>query len=252
MQLNFGIFAEQYRKMSPMICMEGAGRIDVGVADHELFQNVVLNGSAQVLGGDALLFGGHDIERHDRQNRAVHGHRDGHLPQRDLVEEDLHVFDRIDGHAGLADIARDALVVRIVAAMRRQVEGHRETLLARREIAAIEGVGLFGGGEAGVLADGPRLHGIHRGVGPAQKWRHARGIVQVLHGVQDRAAVYHAFTGMCSAVFQTGALSPGPCRRRRSRSKLVFDLREVRSHWMLLIPSLSCHSVRVWIASLKM
>ena len=133
---------------------------------------------------DALLFGGHDVERHDGQHRAVHGHRDGHLSERDLVEENLHVLDRIDGHAGLADVARHALVVRIVAAMRGQVEGHREALLPRRQIAAVERVRLFRGGEAGVLADGPRLHGVHGGVGPAQERRNARRIVQVLHGVQ--------------------------------------------------------------------
>ena len=52
-------------------------------------------------GRDALLFRGDDVERHDRQHRAVHGHRDRHLVERDLVEENLHVFDSVDGHAAL-------------------------------------------------------------------------------------------------------------------------------------------------------
>ena len=76
MQLNFGMFSEQYRKISPIIRMDGPRRIDVRIAHHELFQNVVLNGAAELLGGHALLFGGHDVERHDRQHRAVHGHGD--------------------------------------------------------------------------------------------------------------------------------------------------------------------------------
>ena len=36
---------------------------------------------------------------HDGDHRAVHRHRDGHLVEWDLVEEDLHVFDGIDGDA---------------------------------------------------------------------------------------------------------------------------------------------------------
>ena len=59
-------------------------------------------------------------------------------------------------------------VVGVVAAVRGQVEGDREALLPGGEVAAVEGVGLLGGGEAGVLADRPRLGGVHRRVGPAQ------------------------------------------------------------------------------------
>ena len=38
----------------------GGRRIDIGVAHHELFQNVVLNGARQFFWRDALFFGGHD------------------------------------------------------------------------------------------------------------------------------------------------------------------------------------------------
>ena len=172
----------------------GPRRIDVGVAHHELFQNVVLNGSGELGGRHALLFGRHDVEGHDRQDRAVHGHGNRHLAERDLVEEDLHVLHRIDGHAGLAHVADDALVVRIVAAMGGQIEGHRETFLAGGQVAAVEGVGLFGGGEAGILADGPGLHGVHGGVRAAQEGRNAGGVFQVLHGVEVLGGV-EAFDG---------------------------------------------------------
>ena len=113
-------------------------------------------------GGDALLFGGDNVERHDRQHRAVHGHRHRHLLERNAVEENLHVENRIDGHAGLAHVARHALVVGVVAAVRRQIEGHGKPALARRQVAAVERVRLLGGGEARVLPDGPRPRGIHR------------------------------------------------------------------------------------------
>ena len=54
----------------------GFGRVDIGVAYHELFENVVLDGACKLLLFDALFFCGGNIERKDWQNRAVHRHRD--------------------------------------------------------------------------------------------------------------------------------------------------------------------------------
>ena len=78
----------------------------------------------------ALLLGRDDVAGQHRQHRAVHRHRHRHLVQRDAVEQDLHVLDRVDGHAGLADVAGDARMVAVVAAVGRQVEGHRDALPA--------------------------------------------------------------------------------------------------------------------------
>ena len=118
-------------------------RVDVGVADHELLEDVVLDGPAELLRRHALLLGGDDVERHDRQHRAVHGHRHGHLVERDAVEELAHVEDRVDRHAGHADVAGDARVVGVVAAVGGEVEGDRQPLLPGGEVAAVEGVRLF-------------------------------------------------------------------------------------------------------------
>ena len=74
-------------------------RVDVGVADHELLEDVVLDGPGELLGLDALLLGRGDVERHDRQHRAVHGHADAHLVERDAVEQRAGVVDRVDRHA---------------------------------------------------------------------------------------------------------------------------------------------------------
>ena len=52
----------------------GVRRIDVGIADHELLENVVLHGARQVLETRPLLFRRHDVHGHDRQDRPVHGH----------------------------------------------------------------------------------------------------------------------------------------------------------------------------------
>ncbi len=51
-------------------------RVDVGVADHELLEDVVLDGPGQLRRLHPLLLGGHHVERQHRQHRAVHGHRD--------------------------------------------------------------------------------------------------------------------------------------------------------------------------------
>src|SRR3546814_3549361 len=51
-------------------------RIYVGVADHELLQNVVLNGPAQLVLRNTLLFRRDDVKRQHRNDRAIHGHAD--------------------------------------------------------------------------------------------------------------------------------------------------------------------------------
>ena len=119
--------------------------------------------------GDALLLGGDDVAGQHRQHRAVHRHRHRHLVERDAVEEDLHVLDRVDRDAGLADVADDARVVAVVAAVGGEVEGHRQAHLPGGEVGPVEGVRFLGGGEAGVLADGPGPVRVHRGPDAAEE-----------------------------------------------------------------------------------
>ena len=126
----------------------GLGRIDVGVPHHELFEDVVLDRAGELRRRDALLLGRDDVEREHRQHGAVHRHRDAHLVQRDAVEQLPHVQDRVDGHARHADVTDHARVVGVVAAVGGQVEGDAKPLLARGQVAPVEGVGLRRGGEA--------------------------------------------------------------------------------------------------------
>src|SRR5262249_29087771 len=126
------------------------GWVDVGVADHELLEDVVLNGPRQLLRLHSLFFRGNDVQGQDRQHGTVHGHRHGHAVERDALEQRAHVKDAVDGDAGHADVAGDAGVVGVVAAVRRQVEGNAQTHLSGGEVATIKGVGVLGGGEAGV------------------------------------------------------------------------------------------------------
>ena len=156
----------------------GLRRVDVGVADHELLEDVVLNGPSQLLRRHALLFGRYHVQGQDGQNRTIHGHRHRHRRQIDTVEELAHVQDRVDGHPGHSDIALDPGMVGVVPAVGRQVEGHRETLLAGGQVTPVEGIGIGGGGEPGVLADGPRLVDVHRRVRAADEGRLAGKTVQ--------------------------------------------------------------------------
>ena len=88
---------------------------------------------------------------------------------------------RVDRHARLADVADDARMIAVVAAMGGEIERHRQAHLAGREVGAIELVALLGGREAGVLAHRPGTAGIHRGLGPARERREAR---QRAHGLE--------------------------------------------------------------------
>jgi hypothetical protein len=144
-------------------------RIDVGVAHHELFQNVVLNGAGQLLCRDALLFRRHDVQRHDRQDSPVHGHRDRHLVERNAIEQRAHVVDGIDGDARHAHITGHARMIAVVAAVGGKIEGNRKPFLAGRQVAPVEGIRIFRRRETGILADGPGLGDIHGRVGPAQE-----------------------------------------------------------------------------------
>ena len=64
-------------------------------------------------------------------------------------------------------------MIAVIAAMGGEIEGDRQALLAGGKIAPVEGVGILGGGEAGILPDRPRLGDIHGRVGAAQIRRDA-------------------------------------------------------------------------------
>ena len=202
---------------------------------------------ASFSGRHALFFSSHDVEGHDGEHGAVHGHRNRHAIERNAVEQDLHIEDRVDGHAGFAYIARHALVVGIVAAMGSQIESDRQTLLARGEVAAIKGVRLFRRGESGVLADGPRAQAIHGAVRTAQKRRHTRRVVEMLETDKILSSV---------EILHCNVLEGKPvfCRHRRSGFDclgLEVDLGKIRSHNYLPIPKSCCSRVRTSMGWLR-
>ena len=154
-------------------------RIDVFLLRDVFLQDVVLDGAGNLLPVRALLLGDRQIHRPQDRCRRVDGHRDRGLLQVDAVEEDLHVLQRIDGHAALADLALAERMVAVVAHQRGQIEGDRQSAAAVRQQIFVALVGLLRRGEAGELAHGPHLAAIAGGVNAARVRRLA-GIVQVL------------------------------------------------------------------------
>ena len=157
------------------------GRIDISVAHHELFEDVVLDRSGHLFELCSLLQSGIDVESQDGQNSSVHRHGNGHLAQWNTVEKDFHIFQRANGNTGLADIAHHARMIRVITAVRGQIECHGQTLLTGGQIATIESVRLFRRRESGILANSPRTHGIHAAIGASQERRQTGYIVEMLH-----------------------------------------------------------------------
>ena len=107
----------------------------------------------------------------------VDGHRGGDVGEREAVEQDLHVLQRGDGDAALAELAEGLGGVGVVAVERGHVEGDREAGVALREQVLEAGVGLLGGAEAGEHAHRPELAAVAGGVDAAGEG--------VLAGVSD-------------------------------------------------------------------
>src|SRR5581483_10099618 len=114
------------------------------------------------------------VEQQQQSRRRVDRHRRRDIAERDPLEQDLHVRERVDRDPGAPDLSLRARVVRVVADLRRQVEGDGEAVLAAGEQVAEPRVRLFRRGEAGVLADRPGPPAVHVAVRPARERRHAR------------------------------------------------------------------------------
>ena len=155
------------------------GRVDVVAARHVLLEDVVLDRAAQLLGGDALLLADQLVEQQQDRRRSVDRHRRGDAVEGDLLEADPHVLDRVDRDPGAADLAVAERVVGVAAELGRQVKGHREAGRAVLDQVAVALVGVFGRGEAGVLAHRPEPVAIHPLVNAAGEGR-VPGLAQAL------------------------------------------------------------------------
>ena len=171
MLLNFGMFFRCVGEDVGDDPHRRLGGIDVRVAHHELFEDVVLDGARELPRLHALLLGRHDVEGEDRQHGAVHGHRDASscragCPRTESAcrrwsRSRRRPCPRHPARGGCRSRSRDAW------RGRRRSRGPSD----RRRVPAIEGVARLRRREPRVLANGPRLLDVHRRVRPA----HERG-----------------------------------------------------------------------------
>ena len=103
--------------------------------------------------------------------------------EREPGEEQLHVLERVDRHADLADLTLRAGMVGVVAHLGGEVEGAAEAGLARVEQEVEALVRLLGAAEARVLAHRPRPGPVHLLVDPAGVGR-AAGSPELALGVE--------------------------------------------------------------------
>ena len=122
-----------------------------------------------LLAGDALLLGRQLVEQQQERRGRVDRHRGRDAVERNALEDDPHVLDRVDGDTRPADLPLRHRVVRVVAELRRQIEGDRQAGLAELEEVAKALVRLLRGTEARVLADRPRPAAVHRRVRAARE-----------------------------------------------------------------------------------
>jgi hypothetical protein len=101
-------------------------RVDIGAARDIFLQDVVLDRAGQFLQRHALPLRDRHVQREEDDRRRIDGHRGRDLAERNAVEESAHVLDRIDGDADAPHLAGGQEMVRVVAHLRRQIEGHAQ------------------------------------------------------------------------------------------------------------------------------
>jgi hypothetical protein len=95
----------------------GRRRERIGASREVLLDDVVLRGAGESGTLDAVLLGEGRIEGEQPGGRGVDRHRGVHLPQRDAVEEGVHVALVRDRNPDLADLTAGQLRVRVVAGL---------------------------------------------------------------------------------------------------------------------------------------
>ncbi len=123
---------------------------------------------------DALLLGDELVEQEQQRRRCVDRHRRRDPVERDPLEQELHIGERVDRDAGPAHLALGTRIVGVEPELGREVERDREAGLTLTEEVAIAGIRLLGRGEASVLADRPRPSPIHVRVDAAGEGRLSR------------------------------------------------------------------------------
>ena len=163
-------------------------RVDEFLLGDELLEDVVLQRPRQRAPVGALLLGDDQVHREDHRRRRVDRHRRGDRRQVDAVEQRLHVLERGDADAALADLAERQRIVGIAPHQRRQVEGDAETGAARRQQLLVARVGLLRRPVAGELPHRPQAAAVAVAVNAARV-RKGAGVGEIARVVDGRDAV---------------------------------------------------------------
>ena len=131
------------------------GRVDVFLLRDVFLQDVILERAGNFFPVGALLFCHHQI--HGPQNRRgrIDRHGNSGLLQINAVEENFHVFQRINGDAALAYFAFTRRMVRVIAHQRGQIKRNGEAAAAAGHQVFVTLVGFLRRSKAGKLAHGP-------------------------------------------------------------------------------------------------
>src|SRR6266849_6083630 len=196
----------------------------------ELLQEVVLHRAADPLVRNAPLARRQLVHGEEDGGGGVDGHRGRDPLQRDALEQLLHVGERPDRNAHLADLAFRLRIVGVEAELGGEVEGQREPRLALLEQVAEALVRLAGRAEPRVLAHRPKLAQVHAAVDAARVGElpgRGRGLADVAGSVDgldvDSAAGLHgryAFFRITSSRVISSTTSPRwflPRRRNFTR-----------------------------------
>ena len=139
----------------------GLRRVNIGVAHHKFFENVILDRARQSRSADALLFTGHDERGQNRDDCTIHRHGYGNLIQWDAIKEDLHILDTVNRDTRFTHISNDARMIAVIAPMGGQIERHRNPLLPSRERLPVKRIGVLGCGKSSILPNSPGPTRIH-------------------------------------------------------------------------------------------
>ncbi len=140
---------------------------DIFFLGDEFFQDVILNGAAQLIRADTLLFGGGNVHGPDDRCRGIDRHAGGDFVQRDAIQQEFHVFERGDRDAAFAKFTQRFWGIGVVAHQGGEIKSDREPGLALLKQVFEALVGFLSGAKASKHAHGPQSAAVHGGVDPA-------------------------------------------------------------------------------------
>jgi len=133
-------------------------RKNIGSAGCVFFQNIILDGAAELISRYALLFSDCDVHSQQYGCRCVDGHGCRNLAQINMVEKDFHIFQGINGYTYLADFADSHFVIRVIADLGRKVKCAGTAVFNQVTITL---VGFFSGSEACIHTHSPETAAVH-------------------------------------------------------------------------------------------